>query len=161
DRRQIDDRRPGQTVRPSRCIVHGTPSSMSGCHMVASFDMKTAARAYARLRLAERTSAEARRQCSDQAIVERISDSVIRGPSASGRWITRVALIRPTRLDWPYRSRGEDAMREVRPSFDDADAYERYMGQWSRAVGDKFLTWLEAPQHARWLDLGCGSGAFG
>lgn len=52
-------------------------------------------------------------------------------------------------------------MQEVRPSFDDADAYERYMGQWSRAVGEKFLAWLEPPQHARWLDLGCGSGAFG
>jgi SAM-dependent methyltransferase len=52
-------------------------------------------------------------------------------------------------------------MREIRPTFDDADAYERYMGQWSRAVGEKFLTWLEPPREARWLDLGCGSGAFG
>lgn len=52
-------------------------------------------------------------------------------------------------------------MREVRPAFDDADAYERYMGQWSRAVGEEFLNWLAPPQDARWLDLGCGSGAFG
>ena len=52
-------------------------------------------------------------------------------------------------------------MKEVRPSFDDADAYERYMGQWSRAVGTKFLTWLAPPRDARWLDLGCGGGAFG
>jgi SAM-dependent methyltransferase len=52
------------------------------------------------------------------------------------------------------------AMQEIRVSFDDADAYERYMGRWSRAVGDKFLAWLELPKHARWLDVGCGSGAF-
>jgi SAM-dependent methyltransferase len=52
-------------------------------------------------------------------------------------------------------------MREVRPTFDDADAYERYMGQWSRAIGEKFVTWLEPPKGARWLDLGCGGGAFG
>lgn len=52
-------------------------------------------------------------------------------------------------------------MKEVRPAFDDADAYERYMGQWSRAVGEKFLDWLGPPRDAQWLDLGCGGGAFG
>jgi SAM-dependent methyltransferase len=51
-------------------------------------------------------------------------------------------------------------MPEIRPAFDDADAYERYMGGWSRAIGEKFLAWLAPPANARWLDIGCGTGAF-
>jgi ubiquinone/menaquinone biosynthesis C-methylase UbiE len=51
-------------------------------------------------------------------------------------------------------------MAEGRPTFDDAESYERFMGQWSRAVGMQFLEWLAPPKHARWLDVGCGTGAF-
>src|SRR5690242_3918988 len=51
-------------------------------------------------------------------------------------------------------------MPEIRPAFDDADAYERYMGRWSRAIGEKFLAWIAPPPNARWLDVGCGTGAF-
>jgi len=51
-------------------------------------------------------------------------------------------------------------MAETQVAFNDADAYERYMGQWSRAVGEKFLAWLAPPKNVRWLDLGCGTGAF-
>lgn len=51
-------------------------------------------------------------------------------------------------------------MREIRVAFDDANAYERYMGRWSRAVGERFLAWLAPPENARWLDVGCGTGAF-
>ncbi|MFF4275285.1 class I SAM-dependent methyltransferase [Streptomyces sp. NPDC001536] len=39
------------------------------------------------------------------------------------------------------------------------DAYERYMGRWSRLVADEFVAWLPCPPGARWLDIGCGSGA--
>ena len=39
------------------------------------------------------------------------------------------------------------------------DAYERYMGRWSRLLAGAFLDWLEAPPGGRWLDLGCGTGA--
>ena len=39
-------------------------------------------------------------------------------------------------------------------------AYERYMGGWSRAAGESFLDWLALPPGLRWLDVGCGSGAF-
>jgi SAM-dependent methyltransferase len=39
------------------------------------------------------------------------------------------------------------------------DAYERYMGRWSRLVAARFLDWLGAPAGADWLDLGCGTGA--
>src|SRR2546421_6384933 len=51
-------------------------------------------------------------------------------------------------------------MTEVKIVFDAADDYERFMGRWSRAIGEKFLAWLDRPAGARWLDLGCGTGAF-
>jgi SAM-dependent methyltransferase len=44
--------------------------------------------------------------------------------------------------------------------FDDGAAYERYMGVWSRLVGETFLDWLAPPPGLRWLDVGCGNGAF-
>jgi SAM-dependent methyltransferase len=50
-------------------------------------------------------------------------------------------------------------MAETKITFDAADDYERYMGRWSRAVGERFLDWLGAPRDARWLDVGCGTGA--
>jgi ubiquinone/menaquinone biosynthesis C-methylase UbiE len=34
------------------------------------------------------------------------------------------------------------------------------MGRWSRVVGKAFLDWLDAPTNCRWLDVGCGNGAF-
>lgn len=51
-------------------------------------------------------------------------------------------------------------MTEVRPTFDDGEAYERFMGRWSRAAGAIFLDWLAPPTGARWLDVGCGTGVF-
>lgn len=44
--------------------------------------------------------------------------------------------------------------------FQNANAYERYMSGWSRAAGEAFLDWLALPPGLRWLDVGCGSGAF-
>lgn len=44
--------------------------------------------------------------------------------------------------------------------FDDGAAYERYMGVWSRLAGAEFLAWLAPPMDQRWLDVGCGNGAF-
>lgn len=44
--------------------------------------------------------------------------------------------------------------------FDDGATYDRYMGQWSRIVGDVFLDWLAPGRGLRWLDVGCGNGAF-
>ncbi|WP_406293758.1 class I SAM-dependent methyltransferase [Embleya sp. NBC_00888] len=39
------------------------------------------------------------------------------------------------------------------------DAYERYMGRWSRAVAAEFVAWLDADAGLRWVDAGCGTGA--
>jgi SAM-dependent methyltransferase len=44
--------------------------------------------------------------------------------------------------------------------FDDGAAYERYMGKWSQLAGDAFLDWLAPKSGLRWLDVGCGNGAF-
>src|SRR5688572_9094668 len=42
--------------------------------------------------------------------------------------------------------------------FGDGDAYERFMGRWSRAVAPVFLHWLDSPERGKWLDVGCGTG---
>lgn len=39
------------------------------------------------------------------------------------------------------------------------DAYEPYVGRWSRRVAAEFVDWLVVPEDARWLDVGCGTGA--
>ena len=44
--------------------------------------------------------------------------------------------------------------------FTNGEAYERLTGRWSRLVGESFLDWLDAPKGLRWLDVGCGNGAF-
>jgi SAM-dependent methyltransferase len=43
--------------------------------------------------------------------------------------------------------------------WDRGDPYERYIGRWSRRLAPRFLSWLDAPPHRRWLDVGCGTGA--
>lgn len=44
--------------------------------------------------------------------------------------------------------------------FNDGAAYERYMGRWSQLAGEAFLDWLAPESGLRWLDVGCGNGAF-
>jgi|SRR5262245_22136973 len=44
--------------------------------------------------------------------------------------------------------------------FTDGAGYERLMGRWSRLAGESFLDWLDPPSSLRWLDVGCGNGAF-
>ncbi len=44
--------------------------------------------------------------------------------------------------------------------FDDGAGYERYMGKWSQFAGETFLDWLAPAPRLRWLDVGCGNGAF-
>src|SRR5215218_8541169 len=54
----------------------------------------------------------------------------------------------------------EQAGRRSRTdSRDSGDAYEPYVGRWSRLVAREFLGWLAVPPGRRWLDLGCGTGA--
>jgi ubiquinone/menaquinone biosynthesis C-methylase UbiE len=44
--------------------------------------------------------------------------------------------------------------------FQDGGAYEDYMGKWSQLAGSIFLDWLAPQPGLRWLDVGCGNGAF-
>jgi SAM-dependent methyltransferase len=39
------------------------------------------------------------------------------------------------------------------------DAYEPYVGRWSRVVAREFVAWLGVSPRRRWLDVGCGTGA--
>ena len=51
-------------------------------------------------------------------------------------------------------------MTDRQISFNDGEAYERFMGKWSRLAGDVFLEWLKPKWEFHWLDVGCGNGAF-
>jgi SAM-dependent methyltransferase len=44
-------------------------------------------------------------------------------------------------------------------AWDSGDAYEPYVGRWSRLVTREFLGWLAVPPGRSWLDVGCGTGA--
>src|SRR6478736_8439669 len=55
---------------------------------------------------------------------------------------------------------GELPMVQPQIRYDDGAAYERMMGAWSRIAGEIFLDWLAPPPGLRWIDVGCGSGAF-
>jgi SAM-dependent methyltransferase len=55
---------------------------------------------------------------------------------------------------------GENQMPEPQIRFDDGAAYEQMMGIWSRLAGEIFLDWLALPPGLRWIDIGCGNGAF-
>ena len=51
-------------------------------------------------------------------------------------------------------------MDQPQITFDDGAQYEEFMGVWSRLAGDRFLDWLAPPPGLRWVDVGCGNGAF-
>jgi SAM-dependent methyltransferase len=55
---------------------------------------------------------------------------------------------------------GNSQMSQAGNLFADGEAYERLMGRWSRLAGEVFLDWLDPPTNLRWLDVGCGNGAF-
>jgi SAM-dependent methyltransferase len=49
--------------------------------------------------------------------------------------------------------------RAVTEAWDSDEAYERYVGRWSRKVAVEFLRWLALPPGLAWADVGCGTGA--
>jgi SAM-dependent methyltransferase len=51
-------------------------------------------------------------------------------------------------------------MAEQQIRFDDGAAYERMMGAWSKLAGGTFLDWLAPRPDLKWVDVGCGNGAF-
>ncbi|CAL9341613.1 2-methoxy-6-polyprenyl-1,4-benzoquinol methylase, mitochondrial [Streptomyces sp. enrichment culture] len=45
------------------------------------------------------------------------------------------------------------------PVWGDGEAYEPYIGRWSRRVAEEFVRRLDVPAGAAWWDVGCGTGA--
>lgn len=48
---------------------------------------------------------------------------------------------------------------DARDRWAEGSAYEDFMGRWSRQLALRFVPWLRVPGGARWLDVGCGTGA--
>ena len=51
-------------------------------------------------------------------------------------------------------------MTDQKIVYSDGAAYDKMMGVWSRIVGSKFLDWLSPEPDQKWIDIGCGTGAF-
>jgi SAM-dependent methyltransferase len=51
-------------------------------------------------------------------------------------------------------------MAETQIRFEDGAGYERMMGVWSRLAGDVFIDWVAPRAGLKWVDVGCGNGAF-
>lgn len=49
--------------------------------------------------------------------------------------------------------------KRVGDTWERGDAYEQWVGRWSRLVAPVFLKWLGIPAGRKWLDVGCGTGA--
>ena len=43
--------------------------------------------------------------------------------------------------------------------WNSGDDYEPYVGRWSRLVAQTFVEWMDVAPGARWVDVGCGTGA--
>jgi len=43
--------------------------------------------------------------------------------------------------------------------WEDASAYERFMGRWSRALARELVPRLGVPEGGAWLEIGCGTGS--
>jgi len=43
--------------------------------------------------------------------------------------------------------------------WSNGERYEAFVGRWSRPIARELLRWLAVPAGARWLDVGCGTGA--
>jgi SAM-dependent methyltransferase len=46
-----------------------------------------------------------------------------------------------------------------RESWNDSNAYDLYVGRWSRLIAEDFLHWLQPPPNVSWLEVGCGTGS--
>ena len=47
----------------------------------------------------------------------------------------------------------------AKETWGSGEAYERWVGRWSRSVATVFLDWLGVSRGQRWADVGCGTGA--
>ena len=54
---------------------------------------------------------------------------------------------------------GDAMTTERKDVWASGDAYEPYVGRWSRLIARQFVTWLGVPPNKDWLDVGSGTGA--
>ena len=47
----------------------------------------------------------------------------------------------------------------TKETWGSGDAYEQWVGRWSRPVASEFLMWLDVEAGLAWGDVGCGTGA--
>lgn len=47
----------------------------------------------------------------------------------------------------------------AKEAWNSGEAYELWVGRWSRPVAAEFLDWLAIAPECRWADVGCGTGA--
>ncbi|NPC54574.1 class I SAM-dependent methyltransferase [Caenimonas soli] len=47
----------------------------------------------------------------------------------------------------------------AKETWGSGDAYEQWVGRWSRPVASEFLVWLDNESGLAWGDVGCGTGA--
>jgi ubiquinone/menaquinone biosynthesis C-methylase UbiE len=48
---------------------------------------------------------------------------------------------------------------QTKEAWDSGDAYDCWVGRWSRPVAARFVDWLAVPPGRGWADVGCGTGA--
>jgi SAM-dependent methyltransferase len=54
----------------------------------------------------------------------------------------------------------ENKMTEqAKETWGGGNAYDQYVGRWSRVVAREFFAWLDVPLGQSWGDVGCGTGA--
>jgi SAM-dependent methyltransferase len=99
------------------------------------------------IRKRSRRSVRSRASCSSQPSPWRASSA---GSSCSSS---------ESAFGSPLAGRGAGEHDVLMDPWQHGDAYERYVGRWSRLVAPEFLSWLDAPPDRRWLDVGCGTGA--
>lgn len=51
-----------------------------------------------------------------------------------------------------------EMVNHAKETWDSGDAYEQYVGRWSRLVATEFLAWLDIETGSTWGDVGCGTG---
>ena len=61
-------------------------------------------------------------------------------------------------LDVQWRQPIETRDTSAGKQWGRGNAYEPYVGRWSRLVAPRFIDWMTPTPDGRWLDIGCGTG---
>lgn len=62
-------------------------------------------------------------------------------------------------IERPAAKSQRPAANSQQPLWQGGEAYETYVGRWSRVVAREFVPWLGVAEGAAWLDVGSGTGA--